>query len=271
MQHKENKNCYFCVLLLKYNHYSIGKPKTRNLAGFTKTVKYIALCEGDDYWTDPLKLQKQVDFLESNVDYVVCAHRNSIYYESEKRMVNQDQFEGVMRLEQNGLELSLENYFHIGVLPQILSLMFRNGVLKQSEWYHELKPRSKYDQTMIYAFVELGKIWVINEKMGVYRRHSGGVATSLSRKQAAEKMYLTWHDVYEVHSNDIVRDLYLGSLKHYYYYLVKHGVGLFGSEIKALKREYRLLKEPLKSRMSFSVRLLKGFLLRWVNIGKNEW
>ena len=40
--------------------------------------KYIALCDGDDYWTDPLKLQKQIDFLESNSDYILCSANASV-------------------------------------------------------------------------------------------------------------------------------------------------------------------------------------------------
>ena len=43
--------------------------------------KYIAICEGDDYWTDPLKLQKQVEFLEANPDFSICAHNALIHYE----------------------------------------------------------------------------------------------------------------------------------------------------------------------------------------------
>lgn len=70
-QHKTNKNCYIAIYFLKENHYSKKKKKAPYIQPWRNKCKYEALCEGDDYWIDPLKLQKQVDFLEENFDYVM--------------------------------------------------------------------------------------------------------------------------------------------------------------------------------------------------------
>lgn len=64
------------------NQYSKHDGSLRRIMNAHTHGKYVAMCEGDDYWIDPLKLQKQVDFLESNPKYSMCFHRVKVISEN---------------------------------------------------------------------------------------------------------------------------------------------------------------------------------------------
>lgn len=65
-RHKTNSNCYIAALYLKENHYNRRKPKMPYLAEWRDNAHYEAICEGDDYWTHPHKLQQQADYLDTH-------------------------------------------------------------------------------------------------------------------------------------------------------------------------------------------------------------
>lgn len=68
------------------NQYSKHDGSLRRIMDAHMRGKYIALCEGDDYWIDPLKLQKQVDFLEANPEFGMCYTDFNIWYETKRKM-----------------------------------------------------------------------------------------------------------------------------------------------------------------------------------------
>lgn len=83
-RHKRNKNCHIVAILLKYNHFQTGnsRQKLEYLSPWRSLCKYEALCEGDDYWTDKSKLEKQVGFLERNESYGMVFAKAEQYIQS---------------------------------------------------------------------------------------------------------------------------------------------------------------------------------------------
>lgn len=72
------------------NQYQQGKPAGSLIWNIPRAKgKYIALCEGDDYWIDENKLQMQIDFLENNSDYGICYTTVEEYNENKKRFAKE--------------------------------------------------------------------------------------------------------------------------------------------------------------------------------------
>jgi glycosyltransferase involved in cell wall biosynthesis len=147
----------------KENHFSKGVAVTRVYQFPRARGKYIALCEGDDYWIDPYKLQKQVDFLESNNDCIGVCTNFMIINEKGKTIKKRIKYE---YFEQNGRNI-------ISGLPKSLTVMYRNSfeafkVLKRIEFV------DNSDEAIAVIMKNWGKIAIIDEITGVYRKHNNG-------------------------------------------------------------------------------------------------
>jgi len=125
--------------------------------------KYIAYLEGDDYWTDSLKLQKQVDFLEANPDYALCFHHVSIL-KTDGNIV--DDFITKVPADYE----KIETLARLGNYINSPSVVFRN-VIKEFPFEFELSPMGDFFLYMMLA--EQGKLKYLEEKMAVYRQDVG--------------------------------------------------------------------------------------------------
>ncbi len=134
--------------------------------------KYVALLEGDDYWIAPHKLQKQVDFLESNPDYVICHHR---YYTYNKEH-NRNSLSAIMK-DTISIEDLARDY-----KVRTLTCVFSN-ILKEMPAWLLRSPVGDYPLFMILA--QYGKIKFLNEPMAVYNIHPGG---ECNKKNPIEQM-----------------------------------------------------------------------------------
>lgn len=155
----------------KENQYSKG-VKVSLVYNYSRARgKYIALCEGDDYWTDPYKLQKQVDFLESHPDYVMCSHRFNQYIQ-EKGFLEEEQDKDF-----EGADYDLKNLIGGKWLTQTLTVMYRRSALN-------LKRYAAYgmsmDMILFYELLKIGKGYCFPDIMAVYRLHNGGVWSEVS-------------------------------------------------------------------------------------------
>ena len=131
---------------------------------------YVALCDGDDYWTDENKLQKQVDFLDEHPDYTVCFHPVKVVREDKRK---EDILYPTKKMLKKIKSFDIDALLKCNFI-QTVSVVYRwafNNVMLSKEFV-SLAPG---DWFLAIEHAKKGKIGFIDEVMAIYRRHESGV------------------------------------------------------------------------------------------------
>jgi glycosyltransferase involved in cell wall biosynthesis len=141
----------------------------------TPCSKYIAYFEGDDYWTDPYKLQKQVDFLEANPEYSMTFHKVKIYNEIEHKF-EEDVINDLTKEDTNLHDLLKGNYI------RTVSAVIRN-TSQLASLIDKIKTATPGDWLLFIIIASTGKTKYMNQEMAVYRISYSGVWSTIDNKQ----------------------------------------------------------------------------------------
>jgi glycosyltransferase involved in cell wall biosynthesis len=136
---------------------------------------YIALCEGDDFWIDPKKLQTQVEFLQNNREYSMTFHSATLQVGNSRDI--KSVFSKIENREYSQLEV-----FKRWIVPTA-SMCFRKEVITNEQYIkiHQEKELIYGDNLLLVASANIGKLKGFSKIMSVYRKHSEGVSFTIKR------------------------------------------------------------------------------------------
>ena len=169
--------------------------------------KYIAVCEGDDWWTDRRKLQKQVDFLEShdNLSCVCCRYERYIEKTKEKSDERDLYFDDPKNSLKDFYIFDRKYVFFKQWITKTLTMVYRKDVYdKVSDIYKKKKFKSTQDIHSVFYALKFGKGACLNFKGGIYRIHETNVWGHLSDEKKFLSRYETYQDFHKKEHSPII-------------------------------------------------------------------
>ncbi len=255
------------AIILNYNKRHPGRFRLllneRNLGGHGNggqvhracRGEYIAVLEGDDYWTSQDKLQKQVDFLDAHPGCSICFHNVRVVFEDGRKEPydychpNQKQFSAV------------EDLLYSDFIPTS-STVYRNGLIPEIPAWISRLPMGDWPIHILNA--QHGDIGYINEVMGVWYIHPGGASFGVidDWQEQVWRLILFW-DTMREHLRGKHRKILTRILRRFSDQTVTNYLGI-GDEMNARKyalravARYRLLRPDLieialRSRLPFII------------------
>lgn len=216
-------------ILQKENQYSKGASITLDIILPKCKGKYIAVCEGDDYWICDTKLQQQSDIMEEHPEYIACVHANKVInYLNNTETIN-------ARYEQSQVVNTVDVLSPMVPIFHTTSIFYRRKIIIERPAFF----KETWDYAVLVYLALYGKIYYINEVMSVYRTLTPGSWTMRTRKKKDRKAELGFPK-YHV---EFLRaaDEYFGFK---YHALIDKNILNFEYQIWRVEPELKLLLNP---------------------------
>lgn len=162
---------------IKYTKHKTNKGAIDNFSwALAQTSgKYVALCEGDDYWIDPLKLHKQVYFLENNIEYSLC-------FTAKSNIDKQGKFLSEARFSHQK-NWTAEDVLDGGFIAGLQTIVSKNFSTEFNEFCNLFPQRTGADRLYTYFYGLKGKLKYLDFISAAYRFHDGGIWSALSDRE----------------------------------------------------------------------------------------
>lgn len=163
------------------NQYSKGKNRVFSCFLPRTCGKYVAICEGDDYWTDPLKLQKQYDYMEQHPNCSLVTHKAMTLYVDGNYLKPYTNYDFTDPKKCNiTAEAIMDNHL---IFPTASMFFRKEYYLKNRDFLQKIK---SFDYVTKFLLATQGDVYVIPEIMSVYRYGSDGSWTNRVLKKPEE-------------------------------------------------------------------------------------
>lgn len=177
--------------------------------------KYIALCDGDDYWTDTFKLQKQVDFLDANPDYVLHFHNAEVIKNVKNKKNERRKFYNIY----NKTEYTANDVLASWLIPTA-SIVFKNVITKYPLFFKE----AVFGDLALQVYLcEYGKMFALDEVMSIYRINDDSITiksiNNLKHSNKLIKQLKLMNSFFdEKYNNEIMKKIFLLNLEKANYF-----------------------------------------------------
>lgn len=237
---------------IKYTHQKINKGYVGNLMWVLSnaTGDYIALCDGDDYWTSADKLRKQCAFLESNREYSLC-------YTSYQCIDEKGNLIGVARSglnKKNNADEVLQGRF----LIPIRTAFSRNFSKEFVSFFEKFPNPTSADRIYPYFYALKGKVKFFDEITAVYRVHEGGIWTRFSVRKKIEEsikqqLIFIEHATEDQQKKDLAKKIFFrDTLSNLYFKFIIDPANTFSNILFVIKKNKSARLQFLPAAVDFS-------------------